>query len=416
MQQTDAQRSFHELGLAPALLESLARMRLTVPTPIQEQAIPGALEGKDIVGVAQTGTGKTLAFGLPMIQRLAQIEGQGLILLPTRELALQVDESLRRIGEQLGLKTVVLIGGTPMGPQVQGLLRKPRVIIATPGRLIDHLEQKRVNLSNVVIVVLDEADRMLDMGFQPQIERIFKVLPHERQTLLFSATMPREIMKIASQHMKLPVRVEVAPTGTTAERVTQELFVVQRDAKNRLLEKLLGDYHGTALIFTRTKHGAKRLAGAVRSMGCTASEIHSNRTLSQRKEALQGFKLGKYRVLVATDIASRGIHVAGIGLVVNYDIPTNPEDYIHRIGRTARAGLGGHAVSFVSPDQRGELHAIESLIHTRLPISQLPELPPDRPQVYDARSERPSSFSHPRRPYDSRPRSARPRGYPPRNR
>lgn len=369
-------QGFSGLGIAPILLESLAKLKFETPTPIQRQAMPIAIEGKDLVGIAQTGTGKTLAFGIPMIQRLNQVGGCGLVVLPTRELAVQVDEALRRVGIKLGLRTAVLIGGMSMWQQRQAIVRKPHIIIATPGRLNDHLSQKTIRLDNAKIVVLDEADRMLDMGFAPQIQKIFHALPRERQTMLFSATMPPEIMKMATLHMRLPIRIEIAPTGTIAEGLTQELFVISKHAKTTLVEKLLQQYPGSTLIFARTRHGARRLTSELREIGYAAAEIHSNRTLSQRKDALQGFKSGKYRVLIATDIASRGIDVTGIELVINYDLPTDANDYIHRIGRTARAGAKGHAISLVTPDQRKEVRDIEKLIRKSLPISPLPELPP----------------------------------------
>ena len=387
---------FSRLGIAPTLLEALIKLNYKNPTPIQLQAIPVAMEGKDLVGIAQTGTGKTIAFGIPMIQRLQQIKGYGLIILPTRELAIQVDESLRQVGMHLGLRTAVIIGGMPMRPQVQALARNPQIIVATPGRLNDHLNQKTARLDNVRIVVLDEADRMLDMGFAPQIQKIFHALPRARQTMLFSATMPPEIMKMATAYMKLPIRIEVAPSGTTVERVTQEIFIIQKDAKVRLVEKLLQQYSGTTLIFTRTKYGAKKLTREIRDIGHTAAEFHSNRSPNQRREAFEGFKSGRYRVLVATDIASRGIDVIGIELIINYDLPTNTEDYVHRIGRTARAGVGGHAISLVTPDQRRELRDIERLIRKNLPISQLPELPPARTPKFTPRS------------YSGGPRNGRP--------
>jgi len=370
---------FSSLGIAPALLETLTRLRFIIPTPIQQQVIPVAIQGKDIVGIAQTGTGKTLAFGIPMIQRLAQTQKKGLVILPTRELAIQVDEVLRRTGKNLGLKTAVLIGGLAIGPQIRAIKENPVIIIATPGRLLDHLKQQTLRLDNVSIVVLDEADRMLDMGFAREIEKILRNVPKNRQTMLFSATMPPAIMKLATAHMKLPIRIEIAPSGSLPERVTQEIFIIQKNVKNRLLEKVLERYPDTTLIFTRTKYTAGRLTRTIRAMGHNAAEIHSGRSLSQRREALEGFKSGKYRVLVATDIASRGIEVIGIGLVLNYDAPTNPEDYVHRIGRTARAGAGGHAISFIAPEQRSELRNIERLIRKNLPISKLPELPPFRP-------------------------------------
>ena len=377
--------SFHGLGIAPGILEILGRMRYVTPTPIQRQAIPVAIEGKDVVGVAQTGTGKTLAFGIPMLQSLAHNKGKGLIILPTRELAIQVDEELHKIGRSLGLRTAVLIGGTSPGPQLKAIARNPHIIIATPGRLIDHLEQKVVKLDKVNVLVLDEADRMLDMGFLPQIKKILQAVPRERQTMLFSATLSSDIMSIASSNMKLPIRVEIAPSGTTAELVTQEIFIIKKDAKNRLLEKLLGEYKGSTLVFTKTKHIAKRLTRAVRAMGYEAAELHSNRTLNQRRDALEGFKSGKYRVLVATDIAARGLDVVGIELVLNYDLPMQSEDYVHRIGRTARAGATGHAISFVLPEQQREIRNIERLIRKNLSVSQVPELPPERAIVPDIR-------------------------------
>jgi len=386
-------QGFYGLGIAPKLLDTLDKLHFTVPTPIQEKAIPVAIEGNDVIGVAQTGTGKTLAFGIPMLQRLAISKGVGLIVLPTRELAIQVDEALHGIGSCLGLRTAVLIGGASMNLQINDIRRDPHVIVATPGRLLDHLEQKTIGLSKVAILVLDEADRMLDMGFAPQIRRILAVVPKDRQTMLFSATMPSDIVKIAQQHMKLPLQVEVAPSGTAAERVEHELYVVPMSAKNRLLEKVLAEYHGTVLVFTRTKHGAKKLTRFVKHLGNTAAEIHSNRSLAQRRDALDGFKKGAYRVLIATDIAARGIDVTGIELVINYDLPSTAEDYIHRIGRTGRAGLAGKAISFAMPDQRSDVMAIERLLKMRLPVTRLPELPPDRvvpiPKYNDDRGNRP---------------------------
>jgi len=367
--------SFYGLGIAPGILAILEKIRYTIPTPIQYQSIPIAIEGKDIVGIAQTGTGKTLAFGIPMIQRLASTKGMGLILLPTRELALQTDTELRKIGNSLNLRTAILIGGVPIRPQIEAIRRKPHIIIATPGRLIDHLHQKTVSLQNVNILILDESDRMLDMGFLPQISEILKAIPKERQTMLFSATISQEIMRIASGNMKLPIRVEIAPTGTTVDNVSQDIFIIAREAKMRLLEKVLTQYKGSTLIFTRTKYGAHRLARAIKAMGHSAAEIHSNCSSGQRKNSLDGFKSGEYRVLVATDIMARGIDVVGIELVINYDLPSQAEDYVHRIGRTARAGMKGHAISFVTPAEQGTVRAIEWLIRKKLNVSTIPEFP-----------------------------------------
>ena len=360
---------FYGLGLAPRLLEILKKNNFTTPTPIQQQAIPIALAGKDLMGIAQTGTGKTLAFGLPMLQRLAQSKGRGLIVVPTRELALQVNLAMESIGTPLGLKTAVLIGGEPIYRQIASLRKNPHIIIATPGRLIDHIKQKKISLGNVNILIIDEADRMLDMGFAPQLQEIVKTVPQNRQTMLFSATMPAEIIAIATSYMKLPVRVEVAPSGTTVSQVTQEIIFVERINKLGQLKKILTEYRGSALIFCRTKYGAKNLTTSIRGLGNTAAEIHSNRTLRQRLEALNGFKVGKYRVLVATDIAARGIDVTNIELVVNYDLPENPGDYVHRIGRTGRAGRVGHAISLATPDQVRDVQAIERLIQKQLNIS-----------------------------------------------
>lgn len=387
---------FYGLGIAPALLEILGRLHFKTPTPIQAQAIPVAIQGKDIVGIAQTGTGKTLAFGIPMIQRLTQTKGKGLVVLPTRELALQVEEMLRKIGGGLGMRTAVLIGGAPFGPQAHLLSRKPHVVIGTPGRILDHLRQRTLSLDDARIVVLDEGDTMLDMGFLPQIQNIIRALPKERQTMLFSATMPSEIMGLAAAYMKLPIRVEIAPTGTTAEKVTQELFIVQKEQKLMLLEKLLQTYQGSTLVFTRTKHGAKRIAQQIRGMGAHAAEMHSNRSLSQRREALEGFKSGKYRILVATDIASRGIDVKGIELVLNYDLPSSSDDYVHRIGRTARAGAGGHAITFAVPDEQREVRAIERLIRKTLPVGKLSGHPDISLSAFPSRPFRPQ-FGEPRR-------------------
>lgn len=389
--------SFNGLGIAPNMLDVLDHLEYKAPTPIQHQSIPIAITGKDIIGIAQTGTGKTLAFGIPMIQRLGIHKGRGLIILPTRELALQVDEIFQKIGRPLGLRTAVLIGGESINRQHQSLRNRPHVIIATPGRLIDHLKQKTVSLAEVKILVLDEADRMFDMGFAPQIAEVMKHVPKERQTMLFSATMPPAIVKLATSYMALPVRVEIAPSGTTVEQVEQELFIIKREAKLPLLQKLLEDYKGTILVFSRTKHGAKRIAMAVRNMGHNSTEIHSNRSLNQRRSALAGFKSGKYRVLVATDIAARGIDVTGIEVVINFDLPENAEDYVHRIGRTGRAGLTGRAISFATPDQLHDIRDIERLIRKSLRQSRLPELPTKQLQsniLPDERSQRPQ-----RRPF-----------------
>jgi ATP-dependent RNA helicase RhlE len=405
---TAEHRTFNGLGIAPKILDILAKLGFATPTPIQFRAIPEGVAGKDIVGVAQTGTGKTLAFGIPLLQRLAGSEGRGLILVPTRELALQVDETLSKIARPLGLRTAVFIGGASMNMQISSLRRDPHIIIATPGRLLDHLAQKTLKLDKVEALVLDEADRMLDMGFWPQVKKIITAAPSARQTMLFSATLSPEIMRLATQHMQIPLRIEVAPSGTTIERVIQEFFIVRKEDKARLLEKILGDYKGSTLVFSRTKHGAKRIMRTIASMGHTAAEIHGNRSLAQRREALEGFKNGRYRVLVATDIASRGIDVKGIELVVNYDLPMDSADYVHRIGRTARAGAEGRAISFAEPHQKREVHEIERLIRKTVPISKLPALPPARAAQPYVDDDRPRRFSRPPQRSSASSRTARP--------
>lgn len=367
--------NFNGLGIAPKIIETLLHLKFHTPTPIQNKAIPVALEGKDLIGIAQTGTGKTMAFMIPTVQHLAaQDRTCALVLVPTRELALQVEESTVKISRALGIGTAVLIGGAPIHKQIQALAKHPRILIATPGRLVDLMEQRKVRLNTVSILVLDEADRMLDMGFAPQIERILRQVPKERQTMCFSATMPSEIVKMASTHMKIPLQVEVAPPGTAAEKVSHELFIVQRDMKKELLAKVLAQYRGSVLLFCRTKMGTRKVARAIRHMGHRVAEIHSDRSLSQRREALDGFKSGKYRILTATDIAARGIDVLGIELVINFDLPDDAENYVHRIGRTGRAGSPGHAISFATPDQRGDVRNIERLMKMPLPVSKHAEV------------------------------------------
>lgn len=394
---------FSTLGIAPTLLAVLERLHFTIPTPIQVQAIPVAVEGKDIIGIAQTGTGKTLAYALPMLQQSARRKVQGLVLVPTRELAAQVEEAIQSVGKTFGLRTALLIGGASMSQQIAALRRRPHIIIGTPGRIMDHLEQKTLQLKGVGVLVLDEADRMLDMGFAPQINRILPHVSKDRQTMLFSATMPPAIVSIAARHMKMPVRVEVAPEGTVASRVNQDLFIVRKEDKGRLLEKLLDEYTGTVLVFARTKHGAKRICRSLRTAGHRVAEIHSNLSLAQRRKSLDGFKSGTYRILVATDIAARGIDVSNIEVVINYDLPNTPHDYVHRVGRTGRAGRAGQAITLITPDQRGKIRSIEQLVRTPLRISPLPELPPfragAREEMSHENNERPSRGFQQPRPY-----------------
>jgi ATP-dependent RNA helicase RhlE len=367
--------SFFGLGIAPGLMSVIDALRFRVPTPIQEKAIPIAIEGKDVVGVAQTGTGKTLAFGVPMVQLLAQGKGRGLVLVPTRELAHQVSDDLAKIARAFKMRTAVVIGGEPMGRQIQQLKEHPRIIVATPGRLNDHIDEHRLRLDDVTILVLDEADRMLDMGFLPQIDRIVRTIPKKRQTMLFSATMDPAVLSIASRYMHLPIRTEIAPSGTAIDLVTQELFVVPKELKGKLLGQLLRQYHGSVLLFVRTKRSASKVARILRQMGHAAAEIHADRSQPQRKAAMEGFKTGKFRVLVATDIAARGIDVKAIEVVINFDLPDEAGNYVHRIGRTGRAGKSGHAITFATPDQGAEVKAIERFMRAPIPISQHPDIP-----------------------------------------
>lgn len=376
--------SFDGLNISKELLFVLTKNKFVKPTPIQHQVIPIALSGKDVVGIAQTGTGKTLAFGIPMLQRLlSSTKSQGLVLLPTRELAIQVEEVIAKLGSSFRLKTAVLIGGASINAQISALRRNPAIIIATPGRLADHLKQRTLTLKNVSTIVLDEADRMFDVGFAPQIKAIMDQAPEERQTLLFSATMPQEIIEMANKYMTSPLRIEIAPAGTSAEFVEQEVIIVAKEAKTQLLDKILEENKETVLVFVRTRHSAKRIAKEVNAMGHTAAEIHSDRSLFQRKEALAGFKSGKYRILIATDIAARGIDVKDISLVINYDLPDDLSDYVHRIGRTGRNGSSGRAVSFITRQERFSVKRIERIIRKEIKISETPILPDRRPSVIE---------------------------------
>jgi len=379
----EVSQGFDTLGIDLRILKVLEQKEFKIPTPIQLKSIPVILTDKDIVGIAQTGTGKTLAFGIPMLQRVLEKKGNGLIILPTRELALQVEESLLNIGKALGIKTCVIIGGAPIFRQITQLRSNPDIIVATPGRLNDHIKRKTVKLDKVKMLVMDEADLMFDMGFAPQVNEILKEVPANRQTLLFSATMAPEVIKIATKCMKLPLRIEVAPAGTPAESVIQEMIVLNPEDRIKQLGKILKEYSGTVLIFGRTKRGVNDLSKKIQIMGHTSSEIHSNKSLGQRKNALQGFKDGKYRILVATDIAARGIDVKGIELVVNYDLPDDSADYIHRIGRTGRAGKPGRAISFATPRQIADIRAIEKVIQRNIPLVEMERLmqnPPKEPK------------------------------------
>lgn len=361
---------FSDLGISDSILEILKKLNLDTPTPIQRKTIPIAIAGQDLIGIAQTGTGKTFAFGIPMLQRLGINKGQGLIIAPTRELALQIEESLKKLGQVLGLRTAILIGGEAIDRQLFQLRKKPHIVVATPGRLIDHLKRRTFQLNQIKTLVLDEADMMLDLGFAPQIQEILKQAPKERQTMIFSATMPASIVKIAANYMKLPVSIEVAPPGTTASQVDQEIFIINNEERFEYLQKILNQYTGSVLVFLRTKHTVKALTRKLQLLGHKAVEIHSNLSLNRRRAALNDFKSKKERILVATDVAARGLDINGIELVVNYNLPDNSEDYVHRIGRTGRAGQLGKAITFATPDEQKEIRAIEKLINKNIKLTE----------------------------------------------
>ena len=367
--------SFPALGLAEPILRALTEARYATPTPIQSAAIPVALAGRDLVGIAQTGTGKTAAFALPILNHLAAAPRRPaakacrvLVLSPTRELSVQIADCFKTYGRHLRVSTGLVIGGVPMGGQIRALARGVDVLVATPGRLIDLCRNRAVVLDQVEFLVLDEADRMLDMGFIHDVRRIVVLLPRKRQTLLFSATMPNEIAKLADEMMSDPARVGVAPPASTVAQVDQRLVYVARADKPGLLANILkAEPIDRALVFTRTKHGADKVVRALAQFGINAAAIHGNKSQGQRQRVLAGFRRGEVRNLIATDIAARGIDVAGISHVINYDLPNIPESYVHRIGRTARAGNAGVAISFCGPDEVPFLRSIERLIRREIP-------------------------------------------------
>ncbi len=362
------EKTFSDLGIKDSILTVLKKLNLEIPTPIQAQAIPPALNGQDLIGIAQTGTGKTFAFAIPIIERLAALGGQSLIVVPTRELALQVAESFKKIGNHFNLRLATLIGGEAIDRQLFMLRRKPHVIIATPGRLLDHLKRRTFKLNEIKILVLDEADMMFDLGFAPQIEDILKQAPDNRQTMLFSATMPASIAKLAAKHLKLPISIEVAPQGTTAEKVEQEVIILRPTERFVCLEDILSRHKGSILVFVRTKYSVKDITKRLVDLSYRATEIHSNLSQNQRKNSLESFKSGRTNILIATDVAARGLDINDIELVVNYNLPDTHADYVHRIGRTARAGKSGKAISFATPDQLRDIAAIEKLINKKIAI------------------------------------------------
>jgi len=371
----DFNLTFHNLNIPPKIVHVLDHLGFQHPSFIQAKTIPLAIDGKDIVGVAQTGTGKTLAFGIPMLACLTHNQGRGLILAPTRELAQQIHEAFKKIGQPLGIHSACLIGGEDIRKQIKEMQSDIRVIIATPGRMLDHLRQQTTRLDDAIIVVLDEADRMLDMGFIPQVEMIFKYVAQQRQTMLFSATMPEAIVRIAQQYMNHPVHIEITPPATAAKNIEQSLYIVSHANKFNLLQKFLHEHKVSTLIFCRTKIGAARLAKNLKLKHFKTAEIHSDKTQEQRQNALEAFKKNHVRILVATDIAARGIDVKDIGLVVNYDLPDDADNYVHRIGRTGRAGSTGLAIAFACPDQMDNVKAIEESIQTRIKILEHADMP-----------------------------------------
>ena len=405
--------SFEILGLEPALLRALAEQGYATPTPIQTAAIPVALQGRDMMAGAQTGTGKTAAFALPLLQRLfgagkaapggAKRKPRALILTPTRELAAQVHESVRGYATHLRVHSTQIFGGVGMGPQVDALRRGVDVLVATPGRLIDHLERRSADLSGIEILVLDEADRMLDMGFLPAIKRVLAALPRQRQTLLFSATFADEIKQLAQQFMRDPVEVQVAARNSVAATVTHRVHPVDATRKRDLLLHLLAeDSRRQTLVFSRTKHGADKLCTFLEKSGLRSAAIHGNKSQGARTKALKEFKNGKVTVLVATDIAARGLDIDQLPIVVNYDLPMVAEDYVHRIGRTGRAGAEGLAVSLVTHEETRLLRDIRRLLKQDIAIANVAGFEPERALNLDSpggATGKPRNPNHSRRPH-----------------
>ena len=384
--------SFASLGLSEEILRAVSERGYTEPTPIQAQAIPVVLSGRDLMGGAQTGTGKTAGFTLPILQLLTATAKppvpakpgavkapiRALVLIPTRELAAQVEESVREYGKYLSLKSMTMIGGVNINPQIRQLHGRVDILVATPGRLLDHLQQKTVDLSHIEILVLDEADRMLDMGFIRDIKKILAILPKKRQNLLFSATFSDEIKALADGLLTNPALIEVARRNQTAELIEQRVYPVDRERKRALLIHLIKEHNWfQVLVFTRTKHGANNLAEYLNKDDISAMAIHGNKSQAARTRALAEFKTGKLQVLCATDIAARGIDISELPHVVNYELPNVPEDYVHRIGRTGRAGSNGEASSLVCVDEHKLLHDIERLIKREIPVVQVPGFEPD---------------------------------------
>jgi ATP-dependent RNA helicase RhlE len=422
--------SFSNLGLTPELMRAVAEKGYATATPIQREAIPAVLAGRDVLAGAQTGTGKTAAFVLPILQKLAAPAGgapRALVLTPTRELAAQVAASAEDYGRFVRLRTLVIFGGVSEKPQIQGLRAGCDLLVATPGRLLDLAQRRLLDLSQVRCLVLDEADRMLDMGFIPAIRQILKLLPRERQNLMFSATYSEDIRALAARMLRDPVPIEVAARNATAERIEQHVYRAPKDHKRHLLAHLIkSDNWQQVLVFTRTKHGANRLCQQLQGAGINAAAIHGNKSQGARVRALSDFKEGAITALVATEVAARGLDIKELPYVVNYELPNVPEDYVHRIGRTARAGGSGRAVSLVAPDEAPLLRDIEQLLRRTLPVLALPafEVPPASAQTQPA-SAPPSVHRQVHRGHSSGPvwrrgggggRGRAPQSYAPRSR
>lgn len=376
---------FENLNLKAPFLKALSEEGYTIPTPIQNETIPLALQGSDILGMAQTGTGKTAAFALPILQKLNAMqvpdkfrEPRAVILAPTRELAIQINDSLRKYGKYVGLKHTVIFGGVKQGPQVKLLSKGVDIIVATPGRLLDLINQGFCALNKIQFFVLDEADRMLDMGFIRDVQKIVKILPAKRQTLFFSATMPDSVVKLADTILNSPKKVKVKSTLTPVERISQSVIVIEPQDKVLQLITLLKDkVFESVIVFTKTKHKANRINQKMKAVGIATEAIHSNKSQAARQKALNAFKDGDIKILIATDIAARGIDVEAVSHIVNFDMPSTPEDYVHRIGRTARAGASGIAISFCEPSERLKLFRIEKLINLKLEVIKSNLLNPD---------------------------------------
>ena len=367
---------FDMMDLPPKLVARLKDMGLTDPTPIQKQAIPHALNGRDVMGLAQTGTGKTAAFGVPIVAQMLALEGRpapksarGLVLAPTRELATQISQNLRAFAQKSALKVTMVVGGQSINNQIRQLERGVDLLVATPGRLLDLMDRRAVRLDETVFLVLDEADQMLDMGFIHDLRKIAQVLPSERQTMLFSATMPKQMNELAQSYLRRPIRVEVSPPGKAADKVTQEVHFIAKAEKAGLLIEMLDKHREErALVFGRTKHGSEKLMKSLVKAGYAAGSIHGNKSQGQRDRAIAAFKSGEIKVLVATDVAARGLDIPDVKHVYNYDLPNVPDNYVHRIGRTARAGKDGAAIAFCAPDEMGELKAIQKTMGVAIPV------------------------------------------------